>query len=202
MQTKIQSKGIWLSLLIHGILVAGFISPIHQRVVPVRPPGSAKGTTVSLLYLPSKPALRSNLRVKTRHHSVKSNVISPDRAVVQTKLPETLDTSPAPAPVHSSEDVGNDALGDGDVNIALAQFFPYPQPDLSKLPQGTSGDVVVDAVIDANGKISKLTMIHGLGYGIDETVLAAVQQWVFKPATKNGTPVVSEQELHFHYEHV
>jgi protein TonB len=35
---------------------------------------------------------------------------------------------------------------------------------------------------------------------VDETVIAAVRQWEYTPAKKNGVPVVSEQELHFHYE--
>jgi len=35
--------------------------------------------------------------------------------------------------------------------------------------------VILDAVIDVNGKIAKLTMTRGLGFGIDEAVLATVQ---------------------------
>jgi protein TonB len=43
-------------------------------------------------------------------------------------------------------------------------------------------------------------MTSGLGPAIDENVIATVQQWTFHPATKDGQPVASEQELHFHYE--
>ena len=43
-------------------------------------------------------------------------------------------------------------------------------------------------------------MAKGLGYGVDEAVMATVQQWTFHPATRNGQPVPSEQELLFHYE--
>ncbi len=43
-------------------------------------------------------------------------------------------------------------------------------------------------------------MVSGLGYGVDETVIATVEQWVFHPALASGRPVASEQELHFHYE--
>jgi protein TonB len=35
---------------------------------------------------------------------------------------------------------------------------------------------------------------------VDESVLATVQTWTFKPATKDGKPVASEQQLLFHYE--
>jgi len=32
-------------------------------------------------------------------------------------------------------------------------MHPSPKPDLSQLPAGTSGDVIVDVVIDKDGKI-------------------------------------------------
>lgn len=95
---------------------------------------------------------------------------------------------------------GNDALGTGDINIALLSVFPTPKPDLSQLPRGAKGDVVLDVVIDENGKIAKLTMERGVGHGVDESVIATVRNWEFHPATRNGKPVASEQELLFHFE--
>jgi protein TonB len=80
-------------------------------------------------------------------------------------------------------------------------IHPSPTPDLSKLPSGTRGDVVVDVVIDKTGRIAKSSLARGLGHGVDETVLAVIQQWTFQPAKRNGVPVDSEQELLFHYEH-
>jgi protein TonB len=60
--------------------------------------------------------------------------------------------------------------------------------------------VVIDIVIDATGKIVQLSMAKGVGHGVDEAVIATVQHWTFHPATRNGQPVASEQELLFHYE--
>lgn len=202
MQMKIRSKGIWPSLLLHGILISGIVYSGREPIVLAKPPGSATGTRISILYLPGSATLQSNIRGKTKRQAIKPAPLLPKQEIAQSKPLELAVGNMAPASASPTQEVGNDALGDGDLNIALAQFFPYPQPDLSKLPKGTSGDVILDAVIDANGKITKLTMIRGLGYGIDETVLTTVQQWTFKPANRNGTPVASEQELHFHYEHV
>jgi periplasmic protein TonB len=106
----------------------------------------------------------------------------------------------SPASTQPDSTAGADALGSGDINIALASYFPTPQPDLSALPRGTKGDVILDIVIDSTGKIADVKMASGLGYGIDETIIATVHQWTFHPATKDGQPVASEQELHFHYE--
>ena len=95
---------------------------------------------------------------------------------------------------------GQSGLGDGNITIALQKFFPYPKPSLSTLPRGTAGDVILNAVIDEHGKISELTLLQGLGPTIDNEVIQTVNQWVYTPATKDGVPVSSVQELHFHYE--
>ncbi len=59
--------------------------------------------------------------------------------------------------------------------------------------------MILNAVIDER-EYSELTLLKGLGSPVDEYVIATVQQWKYTPAKKNGVPVVSEQELHFHYE--
>jgi protein TonB len=91
-------------------------------------------------------------------------------------------------------------LGDGDVTIALEKYFPYPKPSLSTLPAGFAGDVILNAVIDEHGKVAQLTLLHGVGSPIDDQVIQTVEQWTYVPAMKNGVPVASVQELHFHYE--
>jgi protein TonB len=133
----------------------------------------------------------------------------PQQTAVDTPLPpptpkqKTVTASPntnSPASPNPDSTTGADSLGSGNINIALASYFPTPKPDLSTLPRGTKGDVVLDVVIDTTGKIAGIKMTSGLGHGIDETIIATVQQWTFRPATRDGQPVASEQELHFHYE--
>ena len=118
------------------------------------------------------------------------------------KLKETTASPNTTSPASTQPDsaAGADSLGSGNINIALVSYFPTPKPDLSTLPRGTKGDVILDIVIDTTGKIADIKMTSGLGHGIDENVIATVQQWTFHPATKDGQPVASEQELHFHYE--
>jgi len=113
--------------------------------------------------------------------------------------PPPPSATPAPS-LTPNNSTGTDTFGQGDIKIASLLVHPPPAPDLSKLPSGTRGDVIVDIVIDPNGHVAKYTVERGLGHGIDETVLATIQQWTFQPATRNGIPVASEQELLFHYE--
>ena len=185
------------SVLLHVTVILMLVHTRRPWIAPVRMPGTAQGSRVLLTYSPGRAAMRERstlkspkiLPVKQRQPKVKVPELKPAPAV-----------APAPASASPDSSTGNDGLGTGDVNIALLTYFPVPKPDLTQLPHGTRGDVVIDVVIDATGKIVQATMAKGLGHGVDEAVLATVQQWTFHPATKDGRPVASEQELLFHYE--
>jgi protein TonB len=95
---------------------------------------------------------------------------------------------------------GGDPTGEADVSVAMANFYPAPQPELTALPHGTRGDVVIDIVIDENGKVVDAQVDQGLGHGVDEAVLAVIETWTFYPATRADKPVASKQQLLFHFE--
>ena len=185
------------AVLVHGLLLLTFARGSRVSVAPMRFPGSALGTQMSLTYLPGHPSPPARLaavaRLPAAHRVTPASVPIPNRTA--------LSSSQAPTAAENPDATqGNDALGTGDVNIALATFFPTPRPDLSSLPNGTSGDVVLEIVIDASGKVTNITVSRGLGHGVDEVVIATVSSWSFHPATRDRQPVPSEQELHFHYE--
>jgi protein TonB len=172
------------SALLHLALLAVllYVRPLH--VQPTRYPGTEHGTKISLTYSPGgapKPVPPPITKVNSRLKQAPILVAPPsvDRASAQ----------------------GGDARGAGNVTVALATFFPNPKPDLTQLPHGTRGDVIIDVVIDEQGKIVKTQIAQSMGHAIDETVLATIETWTFKPATKDGIPVPSEQEILFHYEH-
>lgn len=94
---------------------------------------------------------------------------------------------------------GHSAWGQGEITIAFAKYFPHPAPDLSTMRAGTEGDVILTALIDEQGKISDLTLLTGIDPAINHDVIQTVRLWTFTPATKDGVPVASRQELHFHF---
>jgi TonB family protein len=51
------------------------------------------------------------------------------------------------------------------------------------------GVVTVLAEFDADGNAKVLRIVKGLGFGLDENAIAAVQQWRFAPAYRNGRRV-------------
>jgi periplasmic protein TonB len=82
---------------------------------------------------------------------------------------------------------------------ALPQVFPDPAVSRSDLPPGVQGDVVVEVTIDENGNVVELKLIRGIGYGIEDRVLATLRQWHFRPASKDGTTIASQHIVTFHY---
>jgi TonB family protein len=51
------------------------------------------------------------------------------------------------------------------------------------------GDVVIDVVFLADGKVQVNRVLSGIGHGLDESATRAAQQIKFKPAKRDGQPV-------------
>jgi protein TonB len=189
------SRGPAFSIAVHAAIILAFAVWIHRapRIAPFRLPGTAKGLTLLTYYSPgSRKPVASDSSV---HSKETRNEKSGHRKTISEPTP--------PQPPQADTGTGNtteSGIGEGDIRIALLQHFPYPQPDLSALEHGAKGDVVLDAVIDEHGRVTQLTLLRGLAPAIDQAVIATVKQWLFTPATKDGVPVASEQEFHFHYE--
>jgi protein TonB len=184
------------SILLHASLLGFLLYDRAPKIAPVSLPGNREGHHLLLTYSPhggSPPSVLQSQKPFT--------LPTPPPLIARSTPKPTPPVAPAPSASASSvSNVGADALGDGNMTIAFVVLHPPPHPDLGKLPSGPRGDVVVDVVIDKNGRVAKSSLERGLGHGIDDTVLATIQQWTFQPATRNGLPIDSEQELLFHYE--
>ncbi|MGB6943640.1 MAG: TonB family protein [Bryobacteraceae bacterium] len=51
------------------------------------------------------------------------------------------------------------------------------------------GAVILRLVVASDGKPKEVTVVRGLGMGLDENAINAVSNWRFHPGTKDGTPV-------------
>lgn len=166
------------SVVLHVLLLAALTYQVHGATSAVRKHRTARVLTP---YAPGHTAVVQPPKPK----------IVPPREEPKLALKQ-----PDPPPPSS----GGDPSGEADVSVAMADFYPQPKPDLSALPHGTRGDIVVDIVIDEDGKVVDTRVDQGLGHGVDEAVMAVLQTWTFTPATKAGKPVASEQQLLFHFE--
>ena len=51
------------------------------------------------------------------------------------------------------------------------------------------GEVVLEIVVRRDGGVGDVTVLQGLGAGLNERAVEAVRQWRFSPAHRQGTPV-------------
>lgn len=61
----------------------------------------------------------------------------------------------------------------------------------------TPGNEIIEITIDERGEIVRKTVLVSLGPDIDEKCLAALENWHFHPATRNGAPIPSKQDAIF-----
>lgn len=189
--------GLLVSSGLHGCLLMLLLRGVSlgPKVAPYKLPGTKAGVQTLTYFSGGNPQPHTSDASLEDKHSTKQDV-----RVKKDALLPAHESMPAVQADAGAGDAVKSGRGEGDINIALQKYFPYPKPDLSSMPHGTGGDVILDAVIDEHGRISSLTLLKGLSETIDQSVIATVQGWSYSPATKDGVPVSSEQELHFHYE--
>jgi TonB family protein len=58
------------------------------------------------------------------------------------------------------------------------------------------GEVLLEVVLEASGRVHVLRIVRGLGHGLDESAVRAAEQITFKPALRDGQPSDSTAVLH------
>ena len=83
-------------------------------------------------------------------------------------------------------------------NMTPAEIISKPAPVYTAEARAKhiEGEVLLEVVFEASGKIQVLRVIRGLGYGLDDAAIRAAQQIRFKPALNDGQPSNSTAVLH------
>ena len=212
---RIRVANAALSAAVHVAAIGLLLHIAHSRPVRVTLPGTAQGSTVQLTYLPGRaPVPRLSARANDKPANAVHQLRKPDplrppiedtsHALLapptpQSPLRQSAADLRAPPSLEPNASSGSDSWGSGDIQIALTTYSPSPRPDLSRLPHGVQGDVVLDVTIDPSGRVADLQVLRALGFGVESDVVETVRRWTFRPATRDGVPVASVQELHFHY---
>ena len=77
----------------------------------------------------------------------------------------------------------------GGVSAPHAIYDPDPEYSDEARKAKYQGNVVLEAVIGADGHPRSLRVVRSLGMGLDQKALDAVHNWRFSPALKDGRPV-------------
>jgi periplasmic protein TonB len=161
--------------------------------------GGAATSMSTTLYLPQD-------LTETPQQSL-SSLPAPVQKTRKTKLKKRSNVLEKEATTNSVEAGSRDGsaldgLAEGeDVMPAIPLPGSFADPKVSRweLPGGMQGDVIVEITIDDQGAVVNERLLQGMGHGIDEKVIAALRDWRFRPATRNGIAIPSKHDVHFHF---
>jgi TonB family protein len=77
----------------------------------------------------------------------------------------------------------------GDISKPVRVSGPMPAYPEQARKDLISGVVILETVIDSDGRVAHVDVIRGVGGGLTEAAVDAVRQWRFEPARLDGEPV-------------
>jgi TonB family protein len=119
---------------------------------------------------------------------------NPHPAVASTQTrPAGFGNSNAPAPAVPSRPAAPSAA-----KITPAEILSKPAPVYTEEArnQRVEGEVLLEVVLEASGRLRVLRVVRGLGHGLDDAAVRAAQRIRFKPAIRDGQPSDSTAVVH------
>lgn len=215
-----QRRVLVVSCALHGFILFGLLrSPEAIRLNPNSVALGENGTSVTRLYWSSKnpdDSSHSSPDLATqryRHQRLGQRLAwkapqqltrqrSAETPVARAEAQDNSTTQTLSALGHGAQagqryGTLNSGLFNGDeVRPALPTATSDPVVWPWQLPT-VAGNEVIEITIDERGDIVNKTILQSLGPDIDTKCLAALENWHFQPATRNGSPIPSKQDAIF-----
>jgi TonB family protein len=82
--------------------------------------------------------------------------------------------------------------------VTPAEIISKPVPAYTEEARSKKieGEVLLEVVFEASGKLRVLRVVRGLGHGLDDAAVRAAEQIRFKPALRDGQPSDSTAVVH------
>ena len=77
---------------------------------------------------------------------------------------------------------------------------PAPEYSEEARTAKVTGEVIVHLQVEEDGSVSHVYVVQGLGSGLDEKAVEAVQQYKFKPALETGKTVAVEMKVKVNFQ--
>jgi protein TonB len=195
MTTLVQrSSSFSLSVVVHIVLVLVVVG--LEFITPSKP----KRIAVEVYEIPQAPSAQLNLQPPKEIEKPKAppkpeqrQVFGASRKAIQTETP-TADTVEVKAGNTVAKEMDKLKLNDKDADsipipaddylvtsmpILISQVrIPYP-PQAKKA--GIEGAVVMEMIIDDQGKVRQVTLVRGPGYDLNDAAMEAMKQVQFRP---------------------
>jgi TonB family protein len=210
--TKPQRRGLHISLLIHVLLAAWMLYP--STPIFVRPSttlAGKNGTSTVYLYLPSQSAsatVAQELNTEENRH-----LLLPTAPAKKKEVRKRPNLARTPQELHDTESAqsnqppagslyGSLSYGQSDgteVRPAIRVSGSEPTVNEYDLAGVNEGNIIVEVTIDERGNITQKTVLQSLNPAIDHKVLAALEDWHFIPALRDGDAISSKQDVYYHF---
>jgi len=141
-----------------------------------------------------KPIVKPAIKPKPKKQQV------PVKKTVSSEVepaPEPVDTKPAPPEMFYVEPVPETTVPSNEIKktiikTAIPLYKLNPRPAYPRLARrrGYQGTVVLDVLVDKNGRVSDLKLGTTSGYPIlDKKAITSVKKWIFEPGKKGTNSV-------------
>jgi len=192
-----------LSIAVHIVL---FILILRGRtpifVAPSQVLGGVHGTTVTHLYWASgTSALAADSKESTARKKLIWQKQQPSTTGDKSEESGRTVTAAAPSPTAGSPygSLSDGATAGEEIRPALPAVTVEPRVNPEDLVGIAEGNVVIEITIDESGAIVSKAVVRSMGPAIDAKVLAALESWRFRPATRDGVPIPSKQDVVYHF---
>ena len=204
----------YISVVLHCAFLAWLLhSPKPIFVAPSSVARGQGGTRVTRVYWPGRPhdsgpgepELAAPVSLQHRNALARLEWAQPPRPGKGRSTPppqfaQNADTKEDNTGLSAGSSYASHAegpLAGADVRPALPIRGSDPQVFPWELRQG--GDIIVEITIDEAGNIIDKKILHSMSPSIDQKVLLALDSWHFHPATRDGIPIPSKQDVHYHF---
>lgn len=178
---------LFSSFAVHCVVVFMWLHRPPAFIQPSSIAWGMHGTAEKITYFPPAPQSRAAEKQHVLHFKQEKKPV-PVAPPVQSARAGSEEGSMFSGPATGRE-----------ARPALPLIFPDPAIFPWQLPSGMQGEVVVEVTIDAQGTVTDTRVLQSLKQDIDEKVIATVRNWRFRPATVDGLPISSRQDVHFHF---
>jgi TonB family protein len=96
--------------------------------------------------------------------------------------------------LRSNSDAPRVLSGDLSGPVPLKKIDPKYPPTL--INEHVEGEVILYAILRSDGSVDSIQLVRGLDEQLDANAMNALSQWKFRPASKQGVPVVLEAIVH------
>jgi TonB family protein len=197
-----------LSLMMHCLLLGWLLRPPKPIfIAPFSARAGSNGRATTYIYWPTKEGAaeaRTSVAKDRLTWTGAERTKVPKRELQLANLPETAEanTSTIPNTAQAAGSVYGSSLTGStsgeEVRPALRVTGSEPIVDRDDFG-GLEGNVVVEITIDERGNIVQKTLLTSLNPQVDQKVLAALEDWRFLPATRDGVAIPSKEDVYYHF---